>query len=235
MRKIQPVPVQSERRLEPALWKGKTLLCDLDDTLIRTVKSKNPPRSSLRSVNESALRTFGELSSIGTKVMITTSASRRYAEAMVCRAGLLDVVDAIFPIEELAYQINGKMRIVPKNYAPAIKAAFEESPLDNCLAIGDNAEWDIPIFPMGMLGAICNSETDFLDMFMTLERIIRIGGGSFAKGFDRILGDSRNADFHGCDLVREDDREFIDGISGLARMAFFENDQISRVRKLLYS
>lgn len=233
---LRPVPAQTKQRLEPALWKGKIVLCDLDETLIRTEKQLERGRIVLRSVNKSAIETFRELTSIGARIAITTTATRRYAERMTCAAGLLDVSDMLFPYEDLRYNLNGVIRVVPKNYNPAIKASFEMSPLDNCIAIGNNPEWDVPISPMGMVCAICTCETDFNAMFHFLEGIIRLGRGSFADGFDRLQKENGHADFPELDIVHENDREFVKGIvSGPARIAFFENEQISGVRKLLNS
>jgi len=181
--------VRCDMREERNPWAGKTLLLDLDKTLILCRDPDGCP--TLEKVNEGARITLPALRDARATAVITTASNREYADYMAEAAGLKDRIDGIYTRGDLLYSRHGRLRFLPKSYARVMEALGEEAPHANCAVIGDDVHRDVPINPQGVVTVIAGMEIPFGKILAYLRTMLQLGDGNFAEGFDRLMDGMR--------------------------------------------
>lgn len=204
----------------PNPWAGKTLLLDLDKTLILCKDQDTHPK--LHLVNEGARLILPVLRKARATAVITTAASRDYAHEMTAAAGLK--VDRIFSRGDMLYVRDDQIRFLPKNYRGVLDEIREESPHANCAVIGDDIARDVPVEPQGIVTVIAGMETNFGRITAFLRTMLQLGGGNFADGFDR-LRDGMKRRLQNVRVIRCADWHFCDDVYGMARIVQFRRPE----------
>ena len=202
------------------MWRDKKLLVDLDGTMLSASEITSGNFQVTRS-REDANVFLPSLRAAGASCFITTSASSSYVHALTPQ-WMCDLFDRMFTGESLMHALpNGKMVNVPKHYGSLLDAIKEKNPLRNCVIIGNEPHFDVPIYPMGVLTLIVTLDTDFYRVLELLVQIADTANGHFAFGFDRLCG--RTSELKNIKLVRTTHWQFDRTTYGMARVAYFDD------------
>jgi len=190
-------------------WKGKTIISDLDGTLIdsRKLFPDQEPESGSRTstrrvvtiksrrkeygleitkINIEALNWFLEISSYEARVVIASAAAEQFVEKAAAATSISELIDGIFGHESLDEVVWKRKRVSPKDLGVVIDAIGETDPLANCVMIGNNAFSDVPVYPEGLVTVIGPMENLYYWGISKMTDMILIGYGNIAKGFDTM-------------------------------------------------
>jgi hypothetical protein len=211
----------------PNAWRGKTILIDLDGTLIQSRKLADSGVYTLARVRDAAPDVLPALRRENARCFITSAAESAYIESMMESAGIMGSVDGIFSREDLGVQtyLDGEtVCYMPKDYSKPITHAGEDDPLGNCAIIGNDPDLDVPRNPLGIVTLIGTLETSLSLMVAALGAIVNFGDGRIAAGFDRLWENGISLD--GAELIRTGSWRFWPGAYGLARIVRFDTDRV---------
>jgi len=195
--------------MRESLWKGKTIITDLDGTLIdsrkllpdqepesgsrigqrKIVKIKSRSREyqiEITKINLEALDWFLEISSHEARVVIASAAAEQFVEKATATTSISELVDLMFGHESLDEVVWKRKRVSPKDLSVVIEAIGEANPLANCVMIGDNTFSDVPASPEGLVTVIGPMESLYNWGIDKIADMILVGRGDIAKGFDLI-------------------------------------------------
>jgi hypothetical protein len=228
---------------EPRRWRGKKLFVDFDDTLVQCSRAFDPPDErgwgprgpqvpvddivyEVVKVNADALEALGGVGAAGAMPVVTSAASAGYVERAAAAVGLSAAQFGIFGQEHLRYTDDaGLQRCAPKNYEPVIEAIGEQDPLANCVVIGNDPTGDVPVAPLGLVTVLLTIDASFRDVILTLDRLLVLGHGSFARGFDAVIASGEL--HHGVAEFEEvRDWKFLEKRAGLARLVYLDRDAV---------
>jgi len=224
-------------------WRGKKLFVDFDDTLVQCSRAFEPPDErgwgprgpqvpmddivyEVVKVNASAIEALAVVAAAGAMPLVTSAASAVYVEKAAAAVGLTPVIYGVFGQEHLRYTDGaGLSRCAPKDYAPVIEAVGEQDPLSNCVVIGNDPTGDVPISPLGLVTVLLTIDASFHDLVATLEHLLELGDGSFARGFDAQVGGGSLR--HGAAEFEDvADWKFLENRAGRARLVYLDRDAV---------
>jgi hypothetical protein len=227
-------------------WRGKKLLVDFDDTLVQCSRAFEPPDErgwgsrgpqipmegdlvyEVVRVNADAVEALAAARDAGAMPIVTSAAAALYVERAAAAVGLAPVLYGVFGQEHLRYTDGaGLQRCAPKNYEPVIEALGVRDPLASCVVIGNDPTGDIPIAPLGVVTVLVTIDARFHDILATLDHLLTLGEGSFARGFDALIG---GGSLHHGPAEFEDvlDWKFLEKRAGRARLIYLDRDAVEQ-------
>lgn len=233
----------SLRAADLGVWRGKKIFVDFDETLVEASRAFEPPDErgygprgpqvpmddgfvyELTRVNHEAVAVLRALAAHGAMPIITSVGRAEYVEKASAAIGLGDVVHGVFGNEHLAYERDGFRRTSPKDYSPVIADVEEPSPLANCLAVGNDPLSDVPIAPLGLVTVLTVMSFSFLDVILSMTRLLEHGEGSFEQGFDRMIAAGVSI-WGRAELCDEPRYKFLERCAGRARIVYFDRDAV---------
>ena len=223
------------------LWQGKTVLLDLDGTLIKSeevgketdmesrwgrgnkshviTSNDNGERYGfeITGFSKNAKRFLRMIREWGARAFITSAADDRYVEGVARISGFSEVVDGIFGWERMVHLMGKRWGVSPKDFRGVLSEINEHDPLKNCVVIGNDLLSDVPVNPKGMV-AMIGSDMDrlFYPGYLHLHFTLFERDGHFSNGFDRIFEENPNR--YSARFIRTDNWTFDKRTSGFARV-----------------
>jgi len=194
------------------VWEGKTVLVDLDGTLIKTDEVTSTGKREKRTgagkethltttyggrryrftiteINASAKEALQDMRNWGARIYVTSAADDRYVKKVVQLTGFSEIVDDTYGWDRMVHLMGKRWGVSPKDYRPILEDIGEKNPLSNCAVIGNDLLSDVSVYPKGMVSVICPDMNDlFLYGPMFLNAALEEGMGKFWRGFDYYYG-----------------------------------------------